>query len=262
MEKYGIIYITTHGWTQTNDLDWEVPSDDSEIQYSYLYCGIDVRSWWLDRFKKTPIDSWVETHPRCNDIEDLTDPGFWKYVYREIKFENPGESIHPQAWTKTVYLTDRYFTHLDNGRNFKDSLMYISACRSYWMKEYFKSPKVYLGNEIYGQSKWTRPFAYYFFGFMMYGPEGCVQDDKKNGMLSEIPGAPDPNGPPPFDEDLPMDAHEALKQLTEYYKVSPDPYQYPPGKDKGAGCTVRIYPEVTTDPVYFPVPVTVTVHKK
>jgi hypothetical protein len=97
---------------------------------------------------------------------------------------------------------------------------------------------------------------------MMYGPEGCVQDDKKNGMLSEIPGAPDPNGPPPFDEDLPMDAHEALKQLTEYYKVSPDPYQYPPGKDKGAGCTVRIYPEVTTDPVYFPVPVTVTVHKK
>jgi hypothetical protein len=119
-----------------------------------------------------------------------------------------------------------------------------------------------MGDSKESNSKWVFPLGYYFFWFMMYGPEGCYKET--NGKLSAIKDAPDPNGPPSFDEDIPMDAHGALKQLTDYYKVNPDPNPYDdPGEDdEGKGCSVEMWQKDPDEHIYFPVPVTVTVHKK
>jgi len=250
MGKYGIIYINTHGWSYNKE---DPDNPDSEPTNCVISCCIDIRN--LNRTNKTPIDIWVESNHR---------QGFCYYIYRDIKFDSPGIDPKKAGWIRTVSFTNDYISYLNNNpaRNFEGSLMYVSCCRSYGMRNYFNSARAYLGNRIYGNSKWTYPFAYYFFWFMMNGPEGCAK--ATNGILSAIKDAPVPEGTPSFDEDIPMDAHGALKQLTDYYKVNPDPNPYDdPGEDdEGKGCTVKIWQKDPDEHIYFPVPVTVTVHKK
>jgi hypothetical protein len=252
MWKYGIIYIDTHGWTDTVDPN----NPDSEPNSCVMSCTIDVRNW----YGLTRIDTWVLN----NAFSTKNTTGFWFYTYRDIAFSGGMIQDKPKGWVRELTLTDKYFTSLNNNpaKNFEGSLIYLSCCRSYGMQKYFSSAKVYLGNRIYGNSGWTIPFAYYFFWFMMNGPEGCAKDD--DGSLLRIVDSPAPDeGKKSFDEDIPMDAHEALKQLSEYYKVNPDPNPYPPPMDaRGKGCSVKIWQKDPNEHIYFPVPVTVTIERK
>jgi hypothetical protein len=274
MGKYGIIYIGAHGGPANYDEDnFDVDNIPPGMIFR-LSCTIVPRDS-EDPKAITPIDEWIANNP---DTEfevfkhDPPDPlahnhGWWYYRDRSVTGGTIGSSGTNQ-WVRELALTQYYFDYLnyEDTTNFDGSLIYWGGCYAWHMKSSFSSAKVFIGYHKYGQANWAYPFAYDFFYFMMYGTKGCPQIDNNNGGKLKIPGASIPTGTPSFDPNAPLHAEEALyTALRDYYKVNPDPAEYPPGSDDAlycAHCEARIQLKDPNEHVYFPVPVEVTIEKK
>jgi len=256
--KYGIIYINAHGGpVNIAEKDFD-PTNVPKTAVFRMSCTV------LDStlFHMDPIWMWMERN-KGRMYDYTNEGGWWFYRYREIK-DTILTSTPREGWIGELALTNHYFDYLNSKTetNFDGSLIYWGDCYTWHMRDSFNTAKVYIGNTKSAKAKWAYPFAYDFFWFMMYGTKDCPKDLINNDGSLAIPNSPKPAGTPTFDEDKPLDARHALHVLTTYYNVNPDPATYTDEESLHCNdCTVLIQYD-SGEHIYFPVPVTVTVHKK
>ncbi|MEQ8171803.1 MAG: hypothetical protein ABRQ38_23130 [Candidatus Eremiobacterota bacterium] len=265
--KYGIIYINAHGGPVTIDETTFNPDNVPPESVFRLSCTILAKN--RNSKELSPLDKWTDENSDkefkhySSSIDQ--NKGWWFYRNREITMGS-GQAL-VRKWVKELALTNYYFDYLNakSATNFEGSLVYWGGCCAWHMKNSFNTAKVYIGYDRFSQATWAYPFAYNFFWFMMYGPKDCPKDIIHGDGSLDIPHSPMPLATPSFDIDKPLHATEALNNaLTDHYKVNPDPAYYERNTDDvdTNGCTAKIWQKDSNEHIYFPVPVTVTVHKK
>ncbi|MEQ8223126.1 MAG: hypothetical protein ABRQ37_12540, partial [Candidatus Eremiobacterota bacterium] len=238
MHNYGVIYIATHG-----------------LQ-SGIYCGPfveddDDMTYWINHNENARWD------PNHNDGKWVWAYALQKLVPNALPLDPDNLPIDPnipnnKICNKWLFLSKNFF----KGQDFSGSIIYMSACFSWDLKDTFNSADIYLGHgnkkSGFGQpsaSKWSRPLAYYFFYYMMEGYKD------PNDVKDYVKNPSNPVGP-----SRPMSVNEAYKSL-DYQKVNPDPalWDDPNCRD----CKLWLYqnPKQTANEIYFPAPVTIIVQK-
>ena len=238
--NYGVIYIATHGLT--------LRKTDGTIVVSGIYCGPFVEddedtSTWIQYNKDKRYDP---NHPT----------GLWTWAYLPHQDWDPNTlPVDPngnKAWSKGLFLSKDFF----KGQNFSGSIIYMSACYSWDLRDTFNSADVYLGHANkdsgLGQvsaSQWSRSLAYYFFYYMMEGYKD------PNDVPNYAKDSANPVGPI-----RPMSVNEAYKSLWDQ-KVNPDPAPWGEPAPECKDCKLYLHQKQTSNEIYFPVPVTITVEK-
>ena len=256
MGEYGLIYILGHGWGQSV----------AGSEFTTNSSGIILGPYVLNDGKSF---DWVKAnwHPYVFDREPRDDyKGEWMFFWQKIASPGqyfPGEADPnvPKGYVFTIALRTKFFERLVNSYDFKDTVIFNATCESagtfvrengvFYERDglnvvFDNEAKFYLG--FYGLQNTTvgKALGYYFFRYMLYGNEEPVNVPWYDS--SKI------SGTPPTEPKHPMHVKEAFDAL-EYYKVTKvvNNNSYPHH--------LMIFPASSTEKVYFPAPVFVTVHK-
>jgi hypothetical protein len=259
---YGLVYIFTHASEKAFYVCFS--------PYTYSSRGILEHSQAMKEFKEKYGPKYdLIKYPYGVWGEDLVDLPSWylPHIPRSNGLCNK---------MVVTYLTREFFkTKNDNpATNFEGSVIYINSCDTEMLNETlpetypeepfrsalpaFSTAKLFFGNNGPADFRWMQRMGYYFFHYMMYGPvvpelvPGCSSTGPYPGPFSDD-----------FEPNKPMHAKEAIDTLSGY-GVNPDPQEYKEG-EKILGkshCKTVVLPENSTDKVYFPGKVDVTIDKK
>jgi hypothetical protein len=249
MYNYGVIYIATHGLTLRN-------VKDGRIIISGIYCGPFVEDdddmrYWIHENKNKRLDP--------NHLDGLWtwEYGFQNWDPNALPLDPDNLPIDPNIPNKKIchkwlFLSNNFFKDQD----FSGSIIYMSACYSWDLKDTFTSADIYLGHANkdsgLGQvsaSQWSRPLAYYFFYYMMEGYKD------PNDVPAYVKNSANPVGPA-----RPMSVNEAYKALGDQ-KVNPDPAPWGAPNPNCRDCKLFLYAKQTDNEIYFPAPASIIVHK-
>jgi hypothetical protein len=249
MGGYGLIYILGHGWGESvagND----ITANDS---------GIIMGPYLLDDEKSF---DWVKSHWYPQAFEPTRNKGEWNFHWQfidNLKVHLPGEeNIEEESgYIFTIALRTKFFERLVNNYDFKDTVIFNATCESAGaLDQYgydrdglnvvFSNAKFYLGFYRLLNLNVGKGLGYYFFRYLMYGNEEPVGVPYYDS--SKV------SGTPPTEPKHPMHVKEAFDAL-DYYKVT-----QVVNNNKYTN-ELKIFPDTSSEKVYFPAPVTITVHK-
>jgi hypothetical protein len=140
MNKYGIIYIATHG-------------SDGTLACGYLFENVKE------------ITDFITHNKEYIENDQSTYDGVWTMEYRRVgNLDLPLDRLF-----KTYYINYNFFK---NEPPLSDSIVYIDACQSFnfWYKgSPFNTAKVYFGHNKDSNYDWSRMLAFKIFCSMMFG---------------------------------------------------------------------------------------------
>ena len=222
---YGLVYIYTHG--------------GGIGIYASLYTS-----------NHPAIENWFRTQPKENY--------YWEYKHlnrEQLDYYFPGPTIDDVfkkgiKFRVTVLEYKSFFAGLNAhpDTDFKNSIIFMSTCRSFQHAYAFSSAALYLSYDGPTFMDWQAHIGYYLFHYMLFG------HNQPLGMGSVY----DPTlvyGDPPYPQDVPLSAEGAFRTLEFYYKVNKC--------FMNNGLTTHLnYSSNTDKEIYFPAPAQIIVHKK
>jgi hypothetical protein len=231
ISDYGLVYILTHG-------GGGIFACLGTTNHPEIYR-------WL--MEKTCGEDWICAHQYLTRDE---------LIYLQNYQGDPNQYKYQKGgYVPVIYLRKSFFTKLNAkaGENFKRSIVYMSACHSYELKDDFSNAGLYIGYDGSSWDSWQSAMAYYLFYYMFFHhlePVGFPTDQQGYPIYDPM----EVIGDPPYPQDVPLSAQESYDILDRYYKVN----HWPGGFE-----TVRLTLSGSTDKqIYCPASADIIVHKK